>query len=285
MSSTTGKNNSINMSRHISQIIYFLIIVVILVMTMIPVYVVVTNSFRETLAIKRMPPEIFFKPTLVHFQRLIQRDNFLKYFVNSMVISVSVTFATIGLGTLSAYSLKLFVSKLGRQLSNLLLLGKLVPSITILIPLFIMLNKVRLTGTYWGPILAHTAMGLPFVTWMMASFIRDIPHELTESACLDGATRMRTFFSIIFPMLTPAIASAVILVMQYSWNELMFSLQLTNIHTYPLTVGIARYVGAVSVDWGKSSVAATIAMVPIITIGFLMQKYLVSGMTAGAVKS
>jgi ABC-type glycerol-3-phosphate transport system permease component len=220
MSSTPGKNNSINMSRHISQIIYFLIVVLVLVMTMIPVYVVVTNSFRETLAIKRMPPEIFFKPTLVHFQRLIQRDNFFKYFVNSMVISVSVTFATIGLGTLSAYSLKLFVSKLGRQLSNLLLLGKLVPSITILIPLFIMLNKVRLTGTYWGPILAHTAMGLPFVTWMMASFIRDIPHELTESACLDGATRMRTFFSIIFPMLTPAIASAVILVMQYSWNEL-----------------------------------------------------------------
>lgn len=96
---------------------------------------------------------------------------------------------------------------------------------------------------------------------------------------------MRTFYTVVFPMLAPAIASAVVLVMQFSWNELMFSLQLTNIKTYPLTVGIARYVGAVSVDWGKSSVAATIAMVPIITIGFLMQRYLVSGMTAGAVKS
>ena len=95
---------------------------------------------------------------------------------------------------------------------------------------------------------------------------------------------MRAFFSIIFPMLTPAIASAVILIMQFSWNELVFSLQLTNIDTYPLTVGIARYVGAISVDWGKSSAAASLAMVPIIIVGFLMQRYLVTGMTAGAVK-
>ena len=187
-------------------------------------------------------------------------------------------------GTLSAYALKLFVSRLGERLSNFLLLGKLVPSITILIPLFVMLNRMRLTGTYVGPVLAHTAICLPFVTWLMASFVRDIPAELLESACLDGTTRMGTFARIIFPMLTPAIASAVILVGQYSWNELLFSLQLTNIHTYPLTVGIARYVGAVSVDWGKSSVAATIAMVPIISIGFLMQRYLVTGITAGAVK-
>lgn len=267
------------------RVLNYLIILVLLVVTLIPVYVVLSNSFRQTLDIKKMPPELFFKPTLVHFQRIIQRDDFLKYFLNSTIIAVSVTFTTIGLGTLSAYGLKLFVSRLGERLSNLLLVGKLVPSITILIPLFVMLNRARLTGTYIGPILAHSAMGLPFVTWMMASFVRDIPKEMMESACVEGATRMRTFFSVIFPMLTPAIASAVILVMQFSWNELMFSLQLTNIKTYPLTVGIARYVGAVSVDWGKSSVAATIAMVPIIAIGFAMQRYLVTGMTAGAVKA
>ena len=274
-----------NKFRWYARALNYLVIAVLLVITLIPVYIVVSNSFRQTLDIKKMPPDLIFKPTLVHFQRLVHRDNFLKYFMNSIIISVSVTITTIGLGTLSAYGLKLFVSRLGERLSNLLLLGKLVPSITILIPLFVMLNRIRLTGTYLGPILAHSAMGLPFVTWLMASFVRDIPREILESACVEGATRMRTFYTVIFPMLTPAIASAVILVMQFSWNELMFSLQLTNIRTYPLTVGIARYVGAVSVDWGKSSVAATIAMVPIIAIGFAMQRYLVSGMTAGAVKS
>jgi multiple sugar transport system permease protein len=95
---------------------------------------------------------------------------------------------------------------------------------------------------------------------------------------------MKAFRQIIFPMLTPAIASATILIMQFSWNELLFALQLTNIDTYPLTVGIARYVGAISVDWGKSSAAAVITIMPIIIVGFFMQKYIVSGMTAGAVK-
>ncbi|MDF1567603.1 MAG: carbohydrate ABC transporter permease [Spirochaetaceae bacterium] len=275
----------LNKSRWSLRLLNYLFLIVILVITLVPVYVIMTNAFRQTLDIKKMPPELFFKPTLVHFQRIIQYDNFLKYFLNSTIIAVTVTVTTIGLGTLTAYGLKLFKSRLGERLSNFLLLGKLVPSITILIPLFVMLNRVRLTGTYVGPILAHSAMGLPFVTWMMASFVRDIPNEILESACVEGSSRMRTFYKIIFPMLTPAIASAVILIMQFSWNELMFSLQLTNIKTYPLTVGIARYVGAVSVDWGKSSVAATIAMVPIICIGFAMQKYLVSGMTAGAVKS
>ena len=99
-----------------------------------------------------------------------------------------------------------------------------------------------------------------------------------------GCSRLRAFPLIVFPLLKPAIASATILVMQSSWNELLFSLTLTNIKTYPLTVGVAKYVGALSVDWGKCSAAATITIVPIVIVGFFMQKYLVSGMTAGAVK-
>jgi ABC-type glycerol-3-phosphate transport system permease component len=252
--------------------------------TVTPVYIIVSNAFRKTLDIKKMPPDLIFTPFFKHFERLFALDNFLKYFVNSIIISVSVTFVTIAFGTLAAYGLKLFRSRIGERLSNMLLLGKLVPAITVLLPMYIIMNRLHITGTYLGPILAHAAMGIPFITWIMTAFIRDIPNELLESATIDGCSRMRSFAYIIFPMLTPAIASAVILIMQFSWNELLFSLQLTNIDTYPLTVGIARYVGAISVDWGKSSAAATITIVPIIVVGFFMQKYLVSGMTAGAVK-
>ncbi len=252
--------------------------------TLAPVYIVLSNSFRRTLDIKKMPPELVFKPILLHFQRLLELDDFLKYFINSIVISLSVTIITLGLGTLAAYGMKLFKTRMGERLSNFLLVGKLVPAITILIPLYVMLNRIHLTGTYLGPILAHAAMGLPFITWLMTSFVWDIPVETLESACIEGCSRMRTFWHIVFPMLTPALASAAILIMQSSWNELLFSLQLTNINTYPLTVGIARYVGAISVDWGKCSAAATMSMVPIIAAGFFMQKYLVAGMTAGAVK-
>jgi multiple sugar transport system permease protein len=252
--------------------------------TITPIYIVCSNAFRRTLDIKKMPPDLIFKPILLHFQRLLTLDNFARYFFNSVVIASLTTLVAIGFGTLAAYGLKLFRSRLGERLSNLLLLGKLVPAIAVLLPLFTIMNRLSLTGTYLGPVIAHAAMGLPFVTWIMACFIRDLPDELLESATIDGCSRMGTFHRIVFPMLKPALASAVILIMQFSWNELLFSLQLTKLDTYPLTVGIARYVGAVSVDWGKSSAAATIAMAPIIIVGIILQKYLVTGMTAGAIK-
>ena len=122
------------------------------------------------------------------------------------------------------------------------------------------------------------------MAWLVLGFIRDIPGDLFEAGKLDGCTRMQVFWKIVFPLLSPAIGSALLLVMQYSWNELLFSMQYTNLHTYTLTVGVSRFVGAISVDWGQSSAAATIVMVPIIIAGFFLQKYLVSGLTAGEVK-
>ena len=266
------------------KLIIMLLFFLALIWTLVPVYIIISNSFRRTLDMKFMPPRLIFQPILSHYQKIFALDSFGKYFVNSAIISLCVTMITIFFGTLAAYGIKLFKSSLGQHLSNILLLGKMVPAITILIPLFMMMNRLKLTGTYVAPVLSHCCMSLPFVTWLMASFIRDIPMEILESASVMGCSRMKAFWLLILPLLKPAIASAVILVMQSSWNELIFSLQLTNLKTYPLTVGVARYVGAVSVDWGKCSAAATITMVPIIIVGFFMQKFLVSGMTAGAIK-
>ena len=267
-----------------SRLMIYLFLILFIVWTVVPIYIIITNSFRRTIEIKQLPPKIFFMPTFDHYEKILLLDRFNIYFRNSTIISVSVTCLTLLLGSLAAYGLKIFRSKIGKRISNFLLLGKMVPSITILIPLFILMNQAMLTGTYYAPILTLSCQSLPFVTWLMTGFIADIPNELIESASLEGCTRIKTFRIIILPLLKPAIASVIILVMQASWNELLFSLQLTNLNTYPLTVGVARYVGAVSVDWGKCSAAATITMVPIIIIGFFMQKYLVSGLTAGAVK-
>jgi ABC-type glycerol-3-phosphate transport system permease component len=260
------------------------ILALLLVASVAPVYIVVSNSFRRTLDISTMPPQLVFTPILTHYQRLLSLDNFARYFMNSVIISVSAAATVLVFGTLAGYGMRLFRSRVGVRFTNLLLLGKLVPAITIIIPLYIMLNRIGLTGTYLGPILAHAAMSVPFITWLMTSFIRDIPGELLESGRVEGCGRMTIFARIVFPLLAPAVASAIILSMTSSWNELMFSLQLTGIDTYPLTVGVARYVGAISVDWGKTSAAATVSMVPIIVVGFFMQRYLVTGLTAGAVK-
>lgn len=261
----------------------FLVVLMILI-AVIPVYMVVSNAFRRTLDIKRMPPALLFTPVFTHFSKVLATDEFSRYFLNSLIIAGSTTALVILLGMFAAYGLRLFKGKWGTRLSSVMLIGKLVPSITILIPLYLMLNQMRLTGLHIAPILAHCSISVPFVTWLMCGFMEDIPVELLESATEMGCSRMKAFFLILFPMLKPAIASAAILTMQSSWNELLFSLTLTNIKTYPLTVAVARFTGAMSVDWGKCSAAATITLVPIVLLGFFMQKYLVTGMTAGAVK-
>ena len=275
----------INYKRGIwSRALIYIILFLFFLWTVIPIFLLVTNSFKSTLEIKSIPPSFFFHPTITHYKKVLANGEFGNYFINSLIVALTTTFISVVGGAFGAYGLMLTKSKWARVASNSMLIGKLVPAITILIPLYMILNIFRVGGTYLGPILAHSSVNLPFVIWLMLSFAKAIPKELIESSAIDGARRMQTFWKIIFPLLLPAIASAAILSVQYSWNELLFSLQLTSMDSYTLPVGIAKFVGAVSVDWGKSSAAASITMVPIILVGFIMQRYLVSGLTAGAVK-
>lgn len=275
----------INYKRGIwSRALIYIILFLFFLWTVTPIYLLVTNSFKSTLEIKSIPPAFFFHPTITHYKKALVNGEFGNYFINSLIVALTTTLISVVGGAFGAYGLMLTKSRWARVASNSMLIGKSVPAITILIPLYMILNIFRVGGTYLGPILAHSSVNLPFVIWLMLSFTKAIPKELIESAAIDGARRMQTFWKIIFPLLLPAIASATILSMQYSWNELLFSLQLTSMDSYTLPVGIAKFVGAMSVDWGKSSAAASITMVPIILVGFIMQRYLVAGLTAGAVK-
>jgi multiple sugar transport system permease protein len=249
----------------------------------VPVLMTLTNSLKSTLDIKVLPPKFIFEPTTVHVRRILS-DGFLRYFINSIVITGTNTVISVFFGVLAAYGFWICKSKKFFAFSNTMILARMVPPITVIVPYFLILTGMKIIGTYIGPILAHAAINLPFVIWLMLGFMRDISKELVESGRIDGCSRMGIFFRIIMPLLSPAIGSSILLVTQYSWNELLFSLQTTNLHTYPLTVGLARYVGAMSVDWGKSSAAASITMVPIIILGFFMQKYMVRGLTMGSVK-
>lgn len=265
-------------------IVKYIIIIFFIIWTIVPIFVILSNSFKKPIDIFSVPFVIFFKPVLINYIKAFKIGEFSKYFLNSFFVAASTSLLSVGFGSLAAYGLTSFDLKLGKFLSKIVLVGKFVPSLTILIPLFVILSNVKLVGTYVGPILAHTAINLPFVIWLLMGFIIDVPKDLTSAAMIDGCGKIRTFSKIIFPVISPAIAAALVLSMQYSWNELVFSLQLTNVDTYTLPVGISQFVGAVSVDWGKSSAAAAVTMVPMIIAGFFVQKYLVTGLTMGAVK-
>jgi multiple sugar transport system permease protein len=261
-----------------------LILLLYLLWTVIPIALVVSNSFKSQMDIFSVPPTIFFQPTLENYVRAITAGDFGRYFWNSFCVGAISSLLSVGLGALTAYSLISLKPRYSSLIADVFMLGKLVPAITMLLPLFALLNLTGLLGTYVGPILAHTAVNLPFVIWLIMGFIRDVPKDLEAAAKTDGCTPMQTFWLIITPVIAPGLAAAMVLSLQFSWNELIFSLQLTNINTYTLPVGISKFVGSISVDWGKSSAAASLTMVPMILFGFVVQKYLARGTIGGAVK-
>lgn len=252
--------------------------------TVIPIALVVVNSFKRAKDIFTTTPKLFFTPTLDNYVNAFTKASFGLYYVNSIIVALASTFIVIVIGTFAAYALTSFRLRSANSIAASFFLGKLVPVISMLLPLFVIINAIGLRGTLVGPIIAHVALNLPFVVWLMIGFLRDVPHELQQAAMIDGCSRMQTFWKVLFPLILPGVAAAFVLSMQYSWNELLFSLQLTNLDTYTLPVGIASFVGAISVDWGLSSAAATATMVPLIIVGFFVQKHLATGATGGAVK-
>jgi multiple sugar transport system permease protein len=261
-----------------------ILLLLIAIWTVVPILLVVMNSFKNQMDIFTVPPKLTFVPTMENYSKAVSSGDFGSYFKNSTVVAVISSMLSVGLGTLAAYGLTGFRLKWANAIANGFLLGKLVPAITMLLPLFVLIKLAGLLGTYVGPIVAHTAVNLPFVIWLIIGFMRDVPQELEASSVIDGCSKMQTFWKIIVPIILPGIAAATILAMQFSWNELVFSMQLTGMSTYTLPVGISRLVGSISVDWGKSSAGATITMVPMIIIGFFVQKYIAQGTTSGSVK-
>jgi multiple sugar transport system permease protein len=248
------------------------------------ILLVIYTAFKVARDIFTVPPTLFFQPTVENYVRALTSGDFGRYFVNSVIVAATSSLLALTSGSLAAYSLAKLELPWAQTIADIILLGKLVPAITMLLPLFALLNLSGLFGTFVGPILAHAAVNLPFVIWLVMSFIRDVPADLDSAAKIDGCSTMQVFWFVIRPVIFPGLVAATILSMQFSWNELLFSLQLTDLKTYTLPVGIAKFVGSISVDWGKSSAAATLTMIPIMILGFFIQGHLAKGTTGGAIK-
>jgi multiple sugar transport system permease protein len=275
---------SLNFKRWFANSLKILVLGLFLLWTIVPILLVVLTSLKNQKDIFTVPPTVIFRPTLDNYSRALVAGDFARYFLNSAFVAFISSFLSVGLGTFCAYALVSLRVRFASLIAQLFLLGKLVPAITMLLPLFALLNMMGLLGTFVGPILAHTAINLPFVIWLIMGFIRDLPEDLEAAALVDGCTPMQAFWKIVVPLILPGLAASMILSAQFSWNELVFAMQLTNLDTYTLPVGISKFVGSISVDWGKSSAAATLTMVPMIIVGFFIQKYIAKGTTGGAVK-
>lgn len=270
--------------KFIGGVLKYTVLVVFALWSAVPILLIILNSFKTKLDIFTNPPSLIFQPTLINYERIFLTDDYLSYYRNSIIVTGTTTVLSILFGLFAAYAIAYFGLKHANKVANVFLWVKMIPPITMLLPLFSMLYLLNLQGTYVGPVLAHTSLNLAFVIWLFMSFLKDVPPDIIDSATMDGCTKMQTFWRIIVPIVLPGIAACTVLCAQYSWNELLFVLQLTQLNTYTLPVGISKLVGEMAGNWGKSSAAATVTMVPIIIVGFFVQKYIAQGTTSGAVK-
>jgi len=185
------------------------------------------------------------------------------------------------LGLPAAYTIARFQQK---KLAVFILVAKLMPGISFLMPWYIIFSRLHLMDSYIALILSHMLIALPIVVWIMSSYFETVPLEMEESAMVDGATRQRAFWSIILPVSGPGIVTSITLSFIFSWNNFMFSQVLSMERTKTLPIAVYNFVSYAEVDWGAVMAAAVAIMTPAIILTMIFQKYVVKGLTMGAVK-
>lgn len=212
-------------------------------------------------------------------------QHFTAWFTNSVIVSASSTLISIVISTLAAYSVTRFRYWGRRIIPYFSLLGYMIPSIILVFPLFLVMAQLSLTNSLWSLTFGYVSITLPFCMWLLWAFFRGIPIELEEAAMIDGASRLRVFADIVLPAALPGIIAAAIFSLIVSWNDFLFARVFINsIENLPLTVGVMHFFEGVHVDWGLMMASAVLMTVPMALLFMLMQRHLVAGFGAGAVK-
>jgi multiple sugar transport system permease protein len=256
-------------------------VLTVALVVLFPFFWMLSSSFKTQVDIIAWPPRLVFKPTLHNYVKVFGEQDFLKYFMNSSIVGISAVGASLLLGLPAAYSIARFRQK---RLSVFILVARLMPGISFLLPWYIIFSRLGLMDSYIALILSHMLIALPVIVWIMSSYFDGVPTELEESAMVDGATRQRAFFSIILPLSGPGIVTATTLSFIFSWNNFMFSQVLSMERTKTLPIAVYNFVSYAEVDWGGVMAAAVAIMAPAILLTMLFQKYVVKGLTMGAVK-
>ena len=265
----------------VSNILFYCLVTLIALIVLFPFLWMLSSSFKTQVDIISWPPKLFFEPTLQNYRKVFEEQNFLIYFMNSTIVgAVSVSLSLL-LGLPAAYSIARYTQ---HRLAVFILLARLMPGISFLMPWYIIFSRLGLMDSYVALILSHMLIALPIVVWIMTTYFNTIPRELEESAMVDGATRQYAFLKIILPLSGPGIITATTLSFIFSWNNFMFSQVLSMERTKTLPIAVYNFLSYAEVDWGGVMAAAVAIMAPAIVLTMVFQKYVVKGLTMGAVK-
>ncbi|HMR34477.1 MAG TPA: carbohydrate ABC transporter permease [Geminicoccaceae bacterium] len=261
----------------------YALVIVLVVMVMAPFLWLVAMSFKTDQDIFAFPPKLLFTPTLDNYAALWDTQ-FRRSFINSAIVSVSSTLLALLFGVPGAYALSRMSMRSEKPLSLLILASRMAPPIAFTIPYFLVYRHLELLDTLIGLILIYLTFNLSLVVWLMRSFFDACPRSLEEAAWIDGATLWQGLTKIILPISGPGLAATAILCFLYSWNDFFFALILTRTQAMTAPVAVVNFMNYEGWEWGKIAAGGAMVMLPVLVFSIAVRKFLIQGMTAGAVK-
>lgn len=250
-----------------------------------PILWTILTSFKtEAEAIASPPSFLFFDWTLENYAAVQERSNYARHFYNSVVLSVGSTVLGLIIAVPAAWSMAFVPAKRTKDILMWMLSTKMMPSVGVLIPIYLIFRDTGLLDTRIGLVIVLTLINLPIIVWMLYTYFKEIPGEILEASRMDGASLRNEIIYVLTPMAVPGIASTMLLNIILAWNEAFWTLNLTAAKAAPLTAFIASYSSPEGLFYAKLSAASTMAIAPILIMGWFSQKQLVRGLTFGAVK-
>ncbi|MGO9409448.1 MAG: carbohydrate ABC transporter permease [Spirochaetia bacterium] len=258
--------------------------VVLAILIFFPIFWMILTSFKSEADAFTFPPPLFFRPTLDQYDVALGQSGYFHYLLNTVIITGFSTLIAILLGVPAAYKLAYYPTKRSNFTLMWVMSTRMLPAVGVIVPLYIIFKVLHWFDTYHGLIVLYTAVNLPLVVWMMRSFLQDLPYETIEASRIDGASLWQELMLVMLPMALPGLVSTVLLCLIFTWNEFFVAFNLTITKVPPLTVYIVGFKTSEGLFWAKMSAAATVSALPVIIAGWVAQRQMVRGLTAGAIK-
>ena len=271
----TGKQKVLNVLKNVLLIIYA-------VFALFPLIWMVLISFKSDTEV--FTTTFVFNPTLANYQEVLLRSDYGRYILDSVIVSGGAVLVSIIVGVPAAYALARYNFPRKEDLAFQILSYKFAPEILVVLPLFMIYQKIGLYDSYVGLIWVYQLISLPLLIWVVRGYFEDISVEIEYAAQVDGYSWYQIFFKMLVPLIKPGLVSSALLAFIFAWNSFTFPLILSSNKVYPVTVAIMKYLGTDSAHYGQLAVASTVSALPAVIFALCIQKHLVRGLSFGAVK-
>lgn len=258
--------------------------VLVVLMTAVPLLWMALTSIKQNNDITSATPQFLFSPTLDHYRGLFTGgNNLLSYIKNSLIASLASACIATALGATAGYGLSRLHHKRKSDLAFWIISTRMAPIAAVLLPLYLIFRDLGLLDSIWGLVVAYLTFNLPFAVWIMNAFFTGLPTSLEEAAQVDGAGRWTAFWRIALPLTKPGLVTTWILCLVFSWNDYAFAQTFSGTNSQTIPIAATQLITQTGIDWGQVTAIGTIVVLPMVVAGLAVRRWLVTGLTLGAV--